>query len=208
MSLRRIEDTRELLCALLRAFHGRGWVSGTGGGICGPAGDDELWIAPTGVHKELVEPGDFFRMTIGTGEILDAPNGLQPSECAPIFRAICAATGARSVVHSHALSAVLAADLHNGNILRIAGFEMLKGLGLSNRETLEIPVVSNTEREHELTGAVERALADPRFARTPVIMVADHGAYLWGADPMEAKKHAEVLHWLFDGRIARHRYGG
>lgn len=208
MSLRRIKDQRALLCALLGEFHDRGWVSGTGGGICGPAGDDALWIAPTGVHKELVEPDDFFRIDIASGDVLDAAPGLQPSECTPIFRAICASTGARSVVHSHALSAVLAADLHAGDVLRIEGFEMLKGLGLSNRETLEIPVVTNTEREHELTGAVEAALADPRFARAPVIMVADHGAYLWGADPMEAKKHAEVLHWLFEGRVARHRYGG
>lgn len=208
MSLRRIDDPRELLCALLRDFHARGWASGTGGGICGPADADTLWVAPTGVHKELVEPADLFRIRIADGELLEAPEGLRPSECAPIFRAIASATDSRSVVHSHALSAVLAADRRDGDVVRISGFEMLKGLGRSNRSVLEVPVIANTEREHELTGAVARTLEDPRFAATPVILVADHGAYLWGADPFEAKKHAEVLHWLFEGTVARHRSGG
>ena len=52
--------TRDLLVDLLVQFHGRGWVSGTGGGICGPADDGGLLLAPTGVHKELIKPDEFF----------------------------------------------------------------------------------------------------------------------------------------------------
>jgi methylthioribulose-1-phosphate dehydratase len=203
VNLRSIEDPRELLAALLQSFHRLGWVSGTGGGICGTASSEELWVAPTGVHKELVRPDEFFRIQIESGDITSGPENLKPSECAPIFRAICRARGAGSVVHSHALSAVLAADRRIDGVTSISGFEMLKGLGLSNTETLEVPVIENTEREHELTGAVEEVLRSERFANSPVILVADHGAYLWGSDPMEAKKHAEVLHWLFEGLIAR-----
>lgn len=33
------QATRELPVELLGPFHDRGWVSGTGGGICGPADD-------------------------------------------------------------------------------------------------------------------------------------------------------------------------
>lgn len=202
-------DPRPLLCALLGAFHRLGWVTGTGGGICATDDSGEaLFVAPTGVHKELVEPEDFFRIRITDGALVDAPADLRPSECAPIFRAIVSATGACSVLHSHALSAVLAADLRSGTTVSISGFEMLKGLGRSNRDTLEIPVIENTERERELTGAVAATLREERFAEVPVILVADHGAYLWGADPMETKKHAEVVHWLFDGLVARHRSGG
>ena len=54
------QQTREILVELLREFHGRGWVSGTGGGICGPADDGGLLLAPTGVLKERVRPGEFF----------------------------------------------------------------------------------------------------------------------------------------------------
>lgn len=200
-------DPRDALCALLRAFHERAWVSGTGGGICGRADAESLWVAPTGVHKELVERGDFFRIRLNDGQILEEASdaSLAPSECAPIFRAIVAGTEAGSVVHSHALSAVLAADLANDGVLAIAGFEMLKGIGIANTETHEVAVVTNTERESELTDAVAAAVADPRFAASRVVMVADHGCYLWGRDAAEAKKHAEVYHWLFEGLVARAR---
>lgn len=203
-TLAKQDDQRPLLCALLRDFHRLGWVSGTGGGICGPASEDSLWIAPTGVHKELVEPQDFFEMRLD-GALTSEPAGLRPSECAPIFLAIARATGARSVLHSHALSAVLAADGRQGDTLIIEGFEMLKGVGLSNTEKLSLPVIANTEREYDLTGSVSEALTDPRFSKAHAVMVADHGCYLWGSDVMEAKKHAEVYHWLFEGVVARNR---
>ena len=48
------QATRGLLVELLRDFHRRGWLSGTGGGICGPSDDGGLLLAPTGVHKERV----------------------------------------------------------------------------------------------------------------------------------------------------------
>jgi ribulose-5-phosphate 4-epimerase/fuculose-1-phosphate aldolase len=46
-------------------------------------------------------------------------------------------------------------------------------------------------------------LSDERFAASYAIAVRDHGAYLWGADPWEAKKHAEVYHFLFEAVRAR-----
>lgn len=204
--------TRELLCELLRLFYDRGWVSGTGGGICGPAEGDSLLLAPTGVHKERLAPEDFFVVRPADGVVVAgaADPSLRPSECATIFCAAARARGARSVVHSHALPAVLAADLAGGNDhLAIAGFEMLKGIrGLSNRDTHLVPVIRNTPREFELTEQVEKALASERFAAAHAILVADHGAYIWGEDVWEAKRHTEVYHWLFEAVLARHRMGG
>ena len=60
-------ETREMLVELLRAFYGRGWVSGTGGGICGPADGDGLLLAPTGVTRSGCEPEDFFVVDPRTG---------------------------------------------------------------------------------------------------------------------------------------------
>ncbi|TMC61919.1 MAG: methylthioribulose 1-phosphate dehydratase, partial [Chloroflexi bacterium] len=79
--------TRELLSSLLRDWHGRGWVSGTGGGICGPTEDGNLFLAPTGVHKELVRPDDFFVVSPADGRVVQEPKtpGLRPSECNSIF---------------------------------------------------------------------------------------------------------------------------
>jgi methylthioribulose-1-phosphate dehydratase len=196
---------RELLCEMLRLFYDKGWVSGTGGGICAQVAGGVL-LAPTGVHKERVRPEDFFVVSPADGSVLRAATdpGLRPSECNSIFCAVIRTRGAGSVVHSHALSAVLAADLVDGGALSIAGFEMLKGIrGIANRDEHVVPVIANTPRESELTGQVEVALADPRYAAAATILVRDHGAYIWGSDVWEAKRHTEVYHFLFEAVRAR-----
>ncbi len=196
---------RELLCEMLRLFYAKDWVSGTGGGICGRQADQTLLVAPTGVHKERVRPQDLFVLD-SQGDIVQSPKdqGLKPSECSPIFAAIVRHAGAGSVVHSHALSCVLAADAAVGDALEIQSLEMLKGIrGLSNQDVHAVPIISNTSHERDLTGAVEAALADERFARSAAILVRDHGAYIWGDDVWEAKRHTEVYHFLFQAVYER-----
>jgi methylthioribulose-1-phosphate dehydratase len=202
-------DTKELLCALLRQYYERNWVAGTGGGICGPTEDGNLFLAPTGVHKELVQPRDFFVVNPATGGVVRPPEdpALRPSECGPIFCASARIRAAGSSMHSHALLAVLAADLAvtaGADHLEIRDLEMLKGIrGGTNQDVHRVPVIRNTARERDLVADVEAALRDDRFASSYAILVADHGAYIWGADVWETKRHAEVYHFLFEAVLAR-----
>ena len=201
-----MSDTRELICELLRLFYDKGWVSGTGGGICALESPGRLLLAPTGVHKERVRPEDLFVVDIDTGDVIEPPSdaALRPSECNDIFRAIIKERGAGAVVHSHALSSVLACDLAADDAITIAELEMLKGIpGVSNTDTHLVPVIGNTPRESQLTSDVERVVTDERFAPAQAIGVRDHGAYLWGVDAWEAKKHTEVYHFLFEAVRAR-----
>jgi methylthioribulose-1-phosphate dehydratase len=202
--------TRELLVELLGAFHAKGWVSGTGGGICGPADGGGLLLAPTGVHKERVKPDEFFTVEPADGSIVRSPGdpSLRPSECKQIFCLAARERGARSVVHSHALSSVLIGDLaDDADHVEIRDLEMLKGIrGLGNRDVHLLPVIRNTPREGELVEQLTSVLADPRFASTFAVVVADHGAYIWGDDVWEAKRHTEVYHFLFEAVVARRDY--
>jgi methylthioribulose-1-phosphate dehydratase len=201
-----VSDVRDVLCELLRLFYDKGWVSGTGGGICALESAGRLVLAPTGVHKERVRPQDLFVVDVDTGQIVEsaADETLRPSECNDIFRAIIRRRGAGAVVHSHALSAVLACDAAVDDAIVIEKLEMLKGIpGMSNTDRHLVPVVDNTAREPELVADVKRVLDDARFSQTYAIGVRDHGAYLWGADPWEAKKHTEVYHFLFEAVQAR-----
>jgi methylthioribulose-1-phosphate dehydratase len=192
--------TRELLSEMLRLFYEKGWVSGTGGGICGLEGPGRLLLAPTGVHKERVTPSDFFVVDSGGGRVVESPGdtSLRPSECGGVFRAMIRDRGAGAVMHSHSMSAVLAADM-SGDTFTVRGLEMLKGIrGLSNTDTHLIPVIENTPTEPEIVGRVEEVLRDPRFTGAFAVLVRDHGAYVWGEDVWETKRHAEVYHWLFE----------
>lgn len=199
---------RALLCELLRLFYDRGWVSGTGGGISGTTAAGQMLLAPTGVHKERIQPDDLFVVDRTDGSVIHPATdpSLRPSECNAIFRAIMRARGAGSVVHSHALASVLAGDLADEGALVIRQLEMLKGIrGATNSDDHLVPVIRNTAREFQLVDQVEAALADPRFAGAAAILVRDHGAYIWGADAWEAKRHTEVYHFLFEATVARRR---
>ena len=202
------QATRGLLVELLGAFHSKGWVSGTGGGICGPADGGGLLVAPSGVHKERVRTDEFFTVDPADGKVLERPDNdaLRPSECTSIFCLAVRERAARSVVHSHALSAVLAGDLAgNRDHVEIRELEMLKGIrGVGNRDVHLLPVIRNTPREPELVDELQRVLGDPRFESAFGVIVADHGAYIWGDDVWEAKRHAEVYHFLFEAVVARH----
>ena len=199
---------RALLCELLSLFYEKGWVAGTGGGICAALDGETLLMAPSGVHKERVAPDDLF-VVDRHGRVVQAPAqpGLRLTECSAIFCAVAERRRAGSVMHSHALSAVLAADLAEGaDRLPIRQLEMLKGIrGCSNADSHAVPVIDNTAREPELVGRIREVLDRPEFARSACVLVRDHGAYIWGEDLWEAKRHAEVYHFLFEAVVARAR---
>jgi methylthioribulose-1-phosphate dehydratase len=192
---------------MLRLFYDKGWVAGTGGGICAATGPNTALKAPTGVHKETVAPSDLFVVNRKDGTVLRRARNrsLAVSECNPIFCAVMSLRAAGSVMHSHALSAVLAADLAGGrDHLIIEELEMLKGLrGVSNQSKHAVPVIHNTARERELEDQIRGALANPAYRESYGILVRNHGAYIWGEDIWETKRHAEIYHFLFEAVVAR-----
>jgi len=200
-------DLRKLLCELLRLFYAKEWVSGTGGGICSTVGKKAVLMAPTGVHKERVTPPDLFVVDPLSGDIIRPARNrsLRLSECNPIFCAIMSCRGAGSVMHSHALSAVLAADLaERSDHIVFQDLEMLKGLrGGSNLDKHPVPVIQNTTREPDLIEQVHEVISRTDFAKSYAILVRDHGAYIWGQDLWETKRHAEIYHFLFEATVAR-----
>jgi methylthioribulose-1-phosphate dehydratase len=198
--------TREILCELLALFYTKGWVAGTGGGICAAVAKDRVLMAPTGVHKERVRPTHLFVVDPRSGEVVLPPRNreLRLSECGAIFCLLINRRGAGSVMHSHALSAVLAADLALEDRTVLEGLEMLKGIrGVANVDRHSVPVIQNTPREPELAVQIEKILEEPGFVRSFCILVKDHGAYIWGRDLWETKRHAEVYHFLFEAAVAR-----
>jgi len=172
--------------------------------VCEPG---KVFIAPTGVHKERVVPADLFVVDTRNGAVLTTPSNraLKLSECSPIFCEIIRTKGAGSVMHSHALSAVLAGDLvPSSQPLVFEQLEMLKGIkGASNQDKHAVAIIENTSHEPDLLHQMRRVLADPAYAKSYCILVRDHGAYIWGRDIWETKRHAEIYHFLCDATVAR-----
>lgn len=196
-------DPRTLICDLARAFYDLGWVTGTGGGICIRTGD-RVVIAPSGVQKERMLPGQMFTMALD-GTVLTRPDDpeLRPSECTSLFLKAITLRGAGSVIHTHSLHAVMATLLFEAEF-SISHMEMIKGIqGLGYHDRLVVPIIENTARECDLADALEEAIL--AYPASHAVLVRRHGVYVWGADWVQAKTHAECYDYLFRAAVEMRR---
>lgn len=187
---------REVICNLLRNFYKQGWCAGSGGGISIRVSDDQIYVAPSGVQKEMVQPEDIYVVNV-KGEIKNMPtkNTLKPSECTPLFNAAYRLRQAGAVLHSHCLSAMMVTKLFETEFQTI-DHEMIKGIpNHSNLEWCRVPIIENTEKECELTERLSNAII--AYPRSNAVLVRNHGVYIWGESWEKAKIHAECYHYLF-----------
>ena len=198
-------EARERICELCRLFWSLGWASGTGGGISLRVGDT-IFMAPSGVEKERLQPSDIFELN-RQGEVTTPSPGKKLTACAPLFQAAYDHRDAGAVLHSHSLDVVLASMLvPPGEPLRLTRLEMMKGLeGVGYFDVHEIPVIDNTALEHELKDRVERAIL--AFPRANAVIVRNHGVYVWGKDSIHAKTQAECLDYLCRAVVRMHGAG-
>ena len=198
-------QARERICELCRVFWQLGWASGTGGGISLRVGET-IFMAPSGVEKERLQPSDIFELN-RAGEVQKAAAGRKLTACAPLFQAAYDHRDAGAVMHSHSLDVVLASMLvPPGEPLRLTRLEMMKGLeGVGYFDVHEIPVIDNTALEHELKDRVERAIL--AFPKANAVIVRNHGVYVWGRDSVHAKTQAECVDYLCRAVVRMHAAG-
>ncbi|KAL8938307.1 MAG: hypothetical protein Q9216_003969 [Gyalolechia sp. 2 TL-2023] len=200
---------------LCQNFYTQGWVTGTGGGVSikkGPL----IFIAPSGVQKELLEPSDIFVMDHASQTYLRQRRTLKPSACTPLFLAAFN-RGAGCCIHTHSQWAVLVtllverdnfssassgADITD-TCFEIEKIEQIKGIPkgrgkqgmLGYFDRLRIPIIPNTAHEEDLTQSLEAAME--RYPDAYAVLVLRHGLYVWGDNVEKAKTQAESLDYIF-----------
>ncbi|XP_008291825.1 methylthioribulose-1-phosphate dehydratase-like [Stegastes partitus] len=123
------EHPRVLIPELCRLFYQLGWVTGTGGGISLRRGE-QIYIAPSGVQKERIQPEDMFVCDVEERDISCPPawKKFKKSQCTPLFMNAYTMRGAQAVIHTHSKAAVMATLLYPGKEFRITHQEMIKGI--------------------------------------------------------------------------------
>jgi methylthioribulose 1-phosphate dehydratase / enolase-phosphatase E1 len=196
-------EMRELVVQLCRQFYHLGWVTGTGGSISIRQGS-QLYMTPSGVQKERMQPEDLFVLDL-EGRILEQPGTneapLKLSACAPLFQHAYRIRNAGAVLHSHGMYCVLACALaerqgHPAEF-RCSHLEMIKGLaGHGYHAELIVPIIDNTAHEEDLADSLAAAIrAHPASS---AVLVRRHGIYVWGPSWEKAKTQSECLHYLFE----------
>jgi len=181
-----------------RFFHARGWVLGTSGNLSAVLARDPVRLAITarGRDKGALQPGHFVEVDASGAVVSGAGSA---SDETPLHLAIVAERGAGAVLHSHSVFATLISDARaaEGGV-RLSGFEMLKGLaGVSTHEHVEwVPILDNSQDYGRLAAELVACLR--KHPGCHGVLLRGHGLYAWGGDVDEARRHVEVLEFLFE----------
>ncbi|MEV5596732.1 acireductone synthase [Streptomyces sp. NPDC052496] len=195
------------LAAEAARFAALGWMRGTSGNLSVVLTRDPLRLAVTASGRDKGElTADDVVLVDGRGAAVAGTQGSaagagRPSAEAGLHARVVRLTGAGAVVHVHTVAAVAMGRRRPGGIV-FRDLEMLKGLGQpADGPAVRLPVVANSQ-DMDVLGD---RLAEAREPRMPAVVVAGHGLYVWGADLLQARHHAEVVQWLLELELASER---
>ncbi|KAI0322389.1 class II aldolase/adducin N-terminal [Amylostereum chailletii] len=225
-----------LIPALCKQFYTLGWVTGTGGGISIRDGD-RVYIAPSGVQKERIEPTHIFVLPFPQPSphndrvFLRRPSlNLKESACTPLFWNAFDLRDAGSCIHTHSQNAVIVTLLTPGNMFRIShqvrplferylhillthfSWEMIKGVRLGGMNKAlsyldTLEVPIIENTPNEEDLKDSMAEAMVRYPDAAAVLVRRHGIYVWGNDWEKAKTQTECLDYLFEIAVKMHAAG-
>jgi methylthioribulose-1-phosphate dehydratase len=180
-----------------RQCHARGWALGTSGNFSAVVSRAPLRLAITssGVDKGALSPDQVLEID-EQGNNLSGPG--RPSAEAYLHVTITRVRGAGAVLHTHSIWSTILSDAASADGLAIEGYEMLKGLeGVATHEHREwLPILDNTQDWATATPRVEALLA--QHPKAHGFLIRRHGLYTWGRDLAQAKRHLEILEFLFE----------
>lgn len=216
-----------LICELCRLFYDNNWVTGTGGGISirDVKGENPnlVYIAPSGIQKEKLQPWEMFVVELPDEKLLRTPNDCpaeltksykyKPSACTPLFMSCYTMRDAGACIHTHSQNAVMCSLLWGDKVeFEISHIEQIKALpklavnektgkvekigSMQYFDKLVLPIIENTPHEEDLTDSLQEAIKN--YPGTTAVLVRRHGIYVWGEDVWKAKVYNEALDYLLE----------
>jgi methylthioribulose-1-phosphate dehydratase len=182
-------------------FHARGWSLGISSNysVVVGRGPLQLLLTASGKDKGRLADDDFVLVDeFGRSVEHAAP---RPSAETLLHCVLARQPEVGAVLHTHSIWGTLLSDaFHQQGRLPIEGYEMLKGLaGVQTHDyRAEIEIFENTQDIASLASRVERRLDDVENPLRHAFLIRRHGLYTWGRDLEEARRHVEVLEFLFE----------
>lgn len=199
-------DLKQQLIDIGSLFYQRRWSVGTSSNYSIRLREKPLrvLITASGKDKGALTTDDFVEVDdlgqrLGQGEA-------QPSAETMLHVVALAQPGLQAVLHTHSVWSTILSDRYaEQGYLEISGYEMLKGLeGIKTHDTMcRIKIFENTQDIVNLAEEVKLLLADPAQPLRYGFLLQRHGLYTWGKDLFTARRHVEILEFLFEvqGRV-------
>lgn len=222
-----------LICELCRLFYDNNWVTGTGGGVSIRDVENNpnlVYIAPSGIQKERLQPWEMFVAELPSEKVLRTPNEGQynknykykPSACTPLFMSCYQMRDAGACIHTHSQNAVMCTLLWEDKIeFEISHIEQIKALprlkfneetqkiekigSMDYHDKLVIPIIENTPYEEDLTDDLQAAIK--KYPGTTAVLVRRHGIYVWGENVWKAKVYNEAIDYLLELAVKMRQNG-
>lgn len=198
----------DALVRVIHWLHAKGWAPATSSNYSFRLHNEPHFaVSASGIDKGTFVAADFITVDAAGVAINDArtPSAETLLHCL-IYRRL--PHTAFSVVHAHTVAntALSYAEAANGKIT-FSGFELQKAFaGISTHEsTIEIPIFANNQDIAAL--AMEIDAYWETHPEMPAFLLAGHGLYTWGDSIAAAKRHLEACEFLFETKLALHRYG-
>lgn len=189
-------ELRERVFEANRALADTGLVLGTFGNVSGIDRRAGIFaIKPSGVPYHALTPAHMVPVSLETGDVLDTT--LRPSSDTPTHLELYRAFSCGGIVHTHSRAATTLAQA------RLP----VRCMGTTHADYFrgDVPV-TRSMREEEVTSEYEKHTGlvivetfashhvDP--SEITAVLVANHGPFVWGADPLEAIERATILEFL------------
>jgi methylthioribose-1-phosphate isomerase len=200
-----------------RQFYDRRWMWGTAGNLSVKLKHEPLEIAitPSGINKGHMKPEEIMVIkSQSIGKPSPHPNplplrgrgskgegaGRMPSAETVIHQTIHETLpGCGAVFHVHPVYSTLISSLYGHpkqrQMLRVDWFEMMKGVGVGEEESGEIPIFPNWQDVSLIARDVKQYLMENPKA-LPVALIYNHGLTGWGRTVEQARNHLEILEYV------------
>ena len=189
-------ELREVVCRANQALAGTGLVFGTFGNVSGAdVAAGVFVIKPSGVPYEELTAAHMVPVSLETGAALEST--FRPSSDTATHLELYRAFRCGGIVHTHSESATILAQARMP--LRCMGTthaDYFRGEVPVTRPMRSDEVTSDYERNTGLVIVETFHLAAVSPDQVTAVLVANHGPFVWAADPSEAVERARVLEFL------------
>jgi L-ribulose-5-phosphate 4-epimerase len=196
------QELRQLTWTANRKLADSGLVLGTFGNVSAVDRAAGVFaIKPSGVAYETLTPEQIVPVSLETGEVVDST--LRPSSDTPthleLYRAFPSCGG---IVHTHSQLATAFAQARLP--IRCMGTthaDYFRGDVPVTREMTQAEVDGDYERETGLVIVEAFRAAGISPEEVPAVVVANHGPFTWGPNPLKAIENAQVLEYLAQAEV-------
>ena len=199
-----MSNQKEALVQCGKQFYERRWMWGTAGNLSVRLKNQPLEIAvtPSGLNKGQLRVADL--LTVTDGKLPKHPKRYVPSAETVIHQAVYRAIPeAQATFHVHPIySTVLSSHYGDDQAIRslsVEWFEMMKGVGVPEGETAEIPIFPNWQDVSRVAGDFSGYVQNQRAQKKavlPVILIYKHGLTAWGKTVDQARNHLEIVEYV------------